>query len=321
MTPNKVFLGGTTAGPSWRDVLIPSLKCPYFNPIVKDWTEEAREKEKAEKDDCGISLYVLTPFLKTVFSVAEILEDCITRRPERTVVCLLDGFQGKTFEPHVKRSIDAVMEMIQKYQPTVVKDLGSCANAINVMSTQPLTEVYLLKNPWLSLKKLYGPTGEYVFSHEERCGGHIVSVLPYRNTDQGVFFLARSEFTPPWSLNRPFISSITGGVDSGESVAHAAARELFEEAGLSVPEEFLIPLGTVQGTKSTDTVYHLFAADVTGMPGPGNTDGQDSNESSSQNVWVDGTLPNVEDPLLYSLYQRWLNTPRRGGDFFSKFSW
>jgi len=321
MTPNKVFLGGTTAGPSWRDELIPQLKCPYFNPIVKDWTDEAQEREKVEKEDCGISLYVLTPFLKSVFSVAEILEDCITRRPERTVVCVLDGFQGKTFEPHVRRAIDAVMEMIEKYQPVIVKDLGSCANMLNVMSTQPLTEVYLLKNPWLSLKKMFGPTGEYVFSHEERCGGHIVAVLPYRNTDQGTFFLARSEFTPPWSLNRPFISSITGGVDSGETVAAAALRELYEEAGMSVPPMSLKALGTVQGTKSTDTVYHLFAVDVTGLPGPGNTDGQDANEATSQNVWIDATMPKVEDPLLYSLYHKWLSLPKSGGDFLSTFSW
>lgn len=39
----KVFLGGTCAGYDWRSKLIPLLKCDYFNPVVKNWTEERRK--------------------------------------------------------------------------------------------------------------------------------------------------------------------------------------------------------------------------------------------------------------------------------------
>lgn len=38
----KVFLGGTCAGWKWRDELQLLLKCDYYNPIVKNWSEEDR---------------------------------------------------------------------------------------------------------------------------------------------------------------------------------------------------------------------------------------------------------------------------------------
>lgn len=36
----KVFLGGTCSGYKWRNKLIPMLKCDYYNPIVKNWSEK-----------------------------------------------------------------------------------------------------------------------------------------------------------------------------------------------------------------------------------------------------------------------------------------
>lgn len=46
----KVFLGGTCAGWKWRDELQPLLKCDYYNPIVKNWSEEDRLREVHERD-------------------------------------------------------------------------------------------------------------------------------------------------------------------------------------------------------------------------------------------------------------------------------
>lgn len=46
----KVFLGGTCAGWKWRDELQPLLKCDYYNPIVKNWSEEDRLREVHERE-------------------------------------------------------------------------------------------------------------------------------------------------------------------------------------------------------------------------------------------------------------------------------
>lgn len=45
----KVFLGGACSGYKWRNKLIPMLKCDYYNPIVKNWSESDRLAEVREK--------------------------------------------------------------------------------------------------------------------------------------------------------------------------------------------------------------------------------------------------------------------------------
>lgn len=53
----KVFLGGTCAGWKWRDELQPLLKCDYYNPIVKNWSEEDRLREVHERETSDYVLY------------------------------------------------------------------------------------------------------------------------------------------------------------------------------------------------------------------------------------------------------------------------
>ncbi len=44
MNYGRVFLGGTCAGPDYRNEFIPLLKCDYFNPVVTDWDEKAQDR-------------------------------------------------------------------------------------------------------------------------------------------------------------------------------------------------------------------------------------------------------------------------------------
>jgi len=100
-------------------------------------------------------------------------------------------------------------------------------------------------------------------------------------------------------------SSFTGGVET-ENPTEDAIRELKEEAGFAV--EQLIPLGTCRGPKCSDTVYHLFAADVTGLPEKSHEGDGSVLEAKADNVWV--TEIYAEDPLVYVLVMRltqWLN--------------
>lgn len=138
------------------------------------------------------------------------------------------------------------------------------------MSTKP-TDRTLFSNKWLSLKEIVDPergVNGYVYSHETRCKGRIVLVMPFRRSGDGhgpfnsIEVLLRRETTPCWGME-PSLSGITGGVE-GDRPLDDAIRELKEESGYEAAEDEFIYLGTCRGTKSTDTVYHLYAVDVTG---------------------------------------------------------
>ena len=305
---NKVFLGGTCAGPDYRSELIPLLTCHYFNPVVKDWTPEAQVAEKQEKNDCGISLFVITPFAQGSFSIAEMSEDTISRRIDRTIVCFLNEYKGTSATPGVIRSNAAIVDMLRQHGCHVVEDLQQVAGIVNSMAGygEP-KDVYLCRNKWVSLKRMIGPTGEYTYTHEDRCGGRIVSVLPFRHTSNGTLILAREEFTPPWGVEKLHLSSITGGVDSAsEDPSLAAARELSEEAGYTVPSSALISVGTVRGAKSSDTMYHLYLADVSSMPlvDQEAERGEDENEKRARNVWIPSNVMDAADPMLLVLARK-----------------
>ena len=75
-TPHRFFLGGTTAETGWRDLVIPELEkrgLEYFDPRVEDWNEEARKREEEEKDKCDTMLFLITPEMKGIYSIAEII--------------------------------------------------------------------------------------------------------------------------------------------------------------------------------------------------------------------------------------------------------
>ena len=147
----------------------------------------------------------------------------------------------------------------------------------------------LYHNEWLSLKKvtlpLEGYTG-YTYSHETRCDGKIIAVLLYRRTGKDSWeYGIRHEITPAWG-SKPQLSALTGGVDEGEEPIDSAVREVKEESGYRVKKEDLENLGTCFGTKSTDTIYYLYAVDV-GDKKPGKVSGDGSqNEKEASMKWM-----------------------------------
>jgi len=102
----KVFLGGTCNNSTWRDELIPLLKIDYFNPVVDDWNEASYNRELQERKICDICLYVITPEMTGVYSIAEAVDDS-NKRPSKTVFYFTDGFDaGQT------KSLSAVGTMV-----------------------------------------------------------------------------------------------------------------------------------------------------------------------------------------------------------------
>ena len=86
----KVFLGGTCNNSMWREDLIPMLKIDYFNPVVDDWTEECYLEELKQREECDYCLYVITPKMTGVYSIAEVIDDS-NKRPKKTIFCYLNS--------------------------------------------------------------------------------------------------------------------------------------------------------------------------------------------------------------------------------------
>jgi 8-oxo-dGTP pyrophosphatase MutT (NUDIX family) len=138
------------------------------------------------------------------------------------------------------------------------------------------------------------------------------------------YVIAREEFTPPWSQEELMLSSITGGVDDGEEPVNAAARELHEETGMQAPASEFQDLGIVRGAKSSDTIYHLFAVDVTKYLGDyKEVTGEDDNEKRAKNVTLIPQNENSEirDTILHSLLYRWERMSDMASNPMTKFQW
>ncbi len=165
----------------------------------------------------------------------------------------------------------------------------------------------LYKNDWLELKEISNPddgVDSYIYSHESRCDGKIISMLPFRKTDNDYQFLLRKELTPCWG-EKVVIASITGGYEKKHGIEGTAVLEMMEEAGYEITESDLINLGTCRGTKSTDTMYYLFSVDLTGIKKTGDAKGDGSKlEAKAECVWKDDI--EGEDPLTYVSYVRLL---------------
>lgn len=122
----KVFLGGSCNGSKWRDVFLndeksKKLDIEYFDPVVKDWNKEAQEREVVERETCDFCLYVITPLMKGVYSIAEVVEDSI-KRSNKTIFCVLDN-DNVQFDSFQSKSLKQVGEMVKNNGAQYFEDL------------------------------------------------------------------------------------------------------------------------------------------------------------------------------------------------------
>lgn len=126
----KVFLGGTTNNTDWRDKLIPKLKIDYFNPVVDDWTEDYYKEELKQRKTCDFVLYVITPKMKGVYAIAEVVDDS-NKRPEKTIFCYLEEDDKQKFDKEQLKSIDKVGIMVKENGGKYFKSLDEVAVYLN----------------------------------------------------------------------------------------------------------------------------------------------------------------------------------------------
>ena len=131
----KVFLGGTCNESTWRNELIKLLEIDYFNPVVDDWTEECYQEELRQREICDYCLYVITPRMKGVYSIAEVVDDS-NKRPEKTIFCVLstdlsDTGHVKMFDIGSLKSLDKVGIMVEENGGKYFKSLSKVADFLN----------------------------------------------------------------------------------------------------------------------------------------------------------------------------------------------
>ena len=136
---SRVFLGGTCNDSSWRDSLIKDLKIDYFDPVVEDWTEEARLNEEKGKADSSILLYVITPDMRGFYSIAEL---CVSALDDdggeasyagyrrEVIFCPLKKWAGKEFDDGQWSSLLAVGKLLGR-TITFLEDLESLVVHLN----------------------------------------------------------------------------------------------------------------------------------------------------------------------------------------------
>lgn len=122
----KVFLGGTCSGYKWRNDLQPLLKCEYYNPIVKNWSESDRLREVHERETSDFVLYTITNGIKGVYSIAEVVDDS-NKRPEKTIFCVLDNGMDR----QLKHSLNAVQKLLESNGVACFNSLKDVAEYIN----------------------------------------------------------------------------------------------------------------------------------------------------------------------------------------------
>jgi len=126
----KVFLGGTCNNSTWRDKLIKKLEIDYFNPVVEDWTPECIKEEIKQRKNCDFVLYVITPEMTGVYSIAEVVDDS-NKRPEKTVFCWDDDDWAEKFEGHQRKSLNQVGDMVKENGGKVCDNLKQVAEYLN----------------------------------------------------------------------------------------------------------------------------------------------------------------------------------------------
>lgn len=126
----KVFLGGTCNGSEWREQIMPQLMCNYFNPVVEDWTPECQEIEEQEKVICDYHLYVITPKMKGVFSIAEVVNDSMKMK-DKCIFCVTKEEDDDDFQQHELKSLKATEKLVATNGGTVLSTLGEVVAFLN----------------------------------------------------------------------------------------------------------------------------------------------------------------------------------------------
>lgn len=118
-----VFLGGTAANNNWREsfteaLAVHGLSEYLFNPVVKDWNEEAqRREEEAKANASHLVFYIAAPKQDgnplSAYSMVEATM-ALYDKPEISVVVFdIEGMEG-----HPLKAMNQTLKVLKKRFPT-----------------------------------------------------------------------------------------------------------------------------------------------------------------------------------------------------------
>ena len=119
-----------------RQIIVIWLKIDYFNPVVDDWTEECMNEEIRQRQLCDYCLYVITPKMTGVYSIAEVVDDS-NKRPDKTIFCLIPSDIGKlpctmeSFTNSQLKSLNQVGVMVEDNGGKYFNNLDAAAEFLN----------------------------------------------------------------------------------------------------------------------------------------------------------------------------------------------
>lgn len=127
----KVFLGGTCNGSKWREEIKSLLRIDYFDPVCEGgWNEESYQRELHERITSDFVMYVITPKMAGVYSIAEVVDDS-NKRPEKTLFCYLTSDEGENFSRVQLKSLIAVAKMVENNGGKVFDNLFDVVKFLN----------------------------------------------------------------------------------------------------------------------------------------------------------------------------------------------
>lgn len=89
------------------------------------------KEEIRQRETCDYVLYVITPKMTGVYSIAEVVDDS-NKRPNKTIFCFLEKDEGKEFTCSQIKSLIAVSNLIRLNGGKVCDSLQDIANYLNI---------------------------------------------------------------------------------------------------------------------------------------------------------------------------------------------
>lgn len=128
-----IFLGGTCNQSTWRDQLTAPEGFQFFNPQLPagiEWEKHHQDAEDEAKKTATVQVYVITPEITGVFSIAELVAMAFTD-PKHLVV----GIIGK-YEPFMQKSMDAVARLVQEHGVYVARTIEDVQGELEFVCLQ-----------------------------------------------------------------------------------------------------------------------------------------------------------------------------------------
>ena len=136
-----VGLFGTCNDSLWRDyfiILLDKEKYDWFNPVVEDWNEQAQINEEFHKNNDEVIVFVITPKMKGVYSIAEVVDLSYRKKENQNLFsCFLthekDFHSGFTisFDESQIKSLRAVKSLLERNGTKTTESLVELASMVN----------------------------------------------------------------------------------------------------------------------------------------------------------------------------------------------